>query len=393
MQTKAFTRIFSCLIIFGNIAAAQININTLPYNSGTTDFNSFNPSSASNLSSTIPTGWSASSSGTAAYRGTGTGTSNSGGYWGYGSSSDFSLGALRSSSVGAISYSVDFLNNSGSTIGSIQLSWDYKQFRFANASGWDCSGTGALASNSTLDAKDFTGSSSGTNGTPVTTTVSPFTLTGLSIANNASFGISWTTTDDLSADNGVSIDNFSIKANNNPLPIRISSLQILSNTASGTAFRCFIESSLELRTVVLERSMDGLNFKAIKTFNDVNRQNFSTEIVDSKPMAIWNIYRLKMIDIAGNENFSTTQVVHTDLSLTAPVQLFPNPCGDQLTVTLPGNNQTKEVSILNMLGQEIQNLKTDQASLQIGMEGLPTGQYFLRIKEGGVMQTIGFGHL
>ncbi|MBS1643904.1 MAG: T9SS type A sorting domain-containing protein [Bacteroidetes bacterium] len=372
--------------LFSTPLLAQISINTLPYAASTTDFNSYNPSSSSNLNATIPSGWTAASSGTAAYRGQGTGTANSGGYWAYGSSGDFSVGALRSGTVGDITYSVAFLNNSGTTIGSLQFSWDYKQFRFANTSGWDCSGTGALASNATLDAKDFSGSSTGTNGTPVTTTVSPFTLTGLSIANSATFGISWTTTDDAGADNGVSIDNFKVRANNNPLPIRIARLELLAKRKAEVALSCTIESSEELQSVVLERSADGLSFNPLNVFEDINSRNFSRKMVDSRPLVGVAVYRVKMLDLAGNVNYSAPQVIQTNTDNDALVRIAPNPCHDAIQLYRANTGQATEFVLFNALGQELRKFSTESAQFTVDMRELPAGQYFLQVRQGELTQ-------
>ncbi|HTQ37637.1 MAG TPA: autotransporter-associated beta strand repeat-containing protein [Pirellulales bacterium] len=111
---------------------------------------------------------------------------------------------------------MSFTNNTGAVIDSLTLNWNYEQWRYANTSGWDLSGTGDLAGNATLNSKDFagTGSGSGTNGTVTITSVPSFTLTGLSIANGDTFGLSWATTDQSSSDNGVSIDDFSLAFTN-----------------------------------------------------------------------------------------------------------------------------------------------------------------------------------
>ena len=188
---------------------AQISITTLPYNPGVTNFNSYNPNSLANFTSTIPTGWNGSSA-SPTYNGQGTGTTANGGYWAYGAASEFSLGCLRSGGTGNITYSVSFQNNTGFTITALTLAWDYEQWRFSNTSGFDCSGTGSLSGNTTLNGKDFTGAATGTNGTVAVTNVPSFNLTGLNIANGQTFGISWVTTDISGADNGISIDNFSI---------------------------------------------------------------------------------------------------------------------------------------------------------------------------------------
>ena len=77
-----------CFIFAGNIQG-QISITSLPYEPGTETFNSYNPLNSTNTS--IPTGWTLSSSGTPTYNGRGTGTVNTGGYWAYGTSSEYSF--------------------------------------------------------------------------------------------------------------------------------------------------------------------------------------------------------------------------------------------------------------------------------------------------------------
>lgn len=192
----------------------QISIATLPYTKSD-NFDAYNPTNASNATTTLPSGWTLSSTSTT-YNGKGNGVSATGGFWGYGTS-DYSLGALRSS-TNNYTYSVSFTNNSGSSITSLTIAWSYEQWRFANTSGWDVSGTGQLAGNTTLNGKDFSGVASGTNGAVASTPISSFTLTGLNITDGQTFGLSWITTDATSADNGVSIDDFYITANGTSTP-------------------------------------------------------------------------------------------------------------------------------------------------------------------------------
>lgn len=219
---------------------AQFSI-TNATSSLTNNFNSYNPSSSGNLTSTVNstnvltaitgTGWTASSSGTANYGGQ-TPSTTSGGYWGFGSAGNFGLGGLRSGTPGNITYTVSFVNNSGGTITSITLAWDYKQHSYVNTSGWNVTGTGQLAGNATLNGKDFNGAASGSGIT--TTAVSSFTLSGLSIANGQSFGMSWLTTDQTGADNCVSIDNFSISTSGStPVPV------VSGGSTSGTVGTAF----------------------------------------------------------------------------------------------------------------------------------------------------------
>ncbi|HRB71463.1 MAG TPA: T9SS sorting signal type C domain-containing protein [Flavobacterium sp.] len=209
--------LFLVVCFMGLNTWGQVSITALPYTKSD-NFDAYNPSSATNATNTLPAGWSLS--GPASYNGRSTGTANGGGFYAYGvttPSVNFSLGALPSS-TNTYTYTVSFVNNSGSAITSLKLSWDYQQWRYggANTSGWDLTGTGALATNTTLNGKDFSGVATGTNGNVATTPVAEFTLTGLNIAPGASFGMSWVSTNLSGTDNGVSIDNFNMTATGLP---------------------------------------------------------------------------------------------------------------------------------------------------------------------------------
>ncbi|PBQ32010.1 hypothetical protein CNR22_09585 [Sphingobacteriaceae bacterium] len=213
--TKVFkTLVLSCAFAISNHLISQISITAVPFTPASTDFNSFNPNSASNATATIPAGWSLSSSGTPAYNGQSISGPSAGGYWSYTYllSGDYNLGGLRDASVGNITYHVDYVNNTGGLITSLVLSWDYEQWRFANFSGWSCFGTGALAGNSVLTTKGYIGANNSFLNPATSTPLATFTLSGLSIANGDTFGISWITNDDTGADNGIAIDNFSLNA-------------------------------------------------------------------------------------------------------------------------------------------------------------------------------------
>ncbi|MES2851118.1 MAG: hypothetical protein V4685_18855, partial [Bacteroidota bacterium] len=194
---------FIILLAVSGASVGQISLTTIPQSYGE-DFNSYAGTAVS-----IPTGWTGSSTN---YRGIGDGSGNSGGAWALGTGGEYCLGSLYSGTNGEITYSVSFTNNTGSTITSLTIAWNYEQWRYANTSGLNCTATGALAGNTTIDALDFTGTASGTNAVVTTTPVASFTLTGLSITNGSTFGISWITNGAAASgsDNGAGIDNFSL---------------------------------------------------------------------------------------------------------------------------------------------------------------------------------------
>ncbi|PQJ09087.1 hypothetical protein CJD36_021160 [Flavipsychrobacter stenotrophus] len=188
---------------------------------------------------TAPLGWSYSGT----FRGTGTGTSNTGGIWCYGAGSDWSMGLLHSGSAGIIYITGSFTNATASTITALTISYNFEQWRYANGSGLVATSAGALAgSSATIQAAlSGSGSASGSSGT-VTTTPKTVSLTGLSIAPGAAFSITWTVDDPGGSDNGVSVDDFRMCIPNasfpvtaaNTTPVTAGTSFTLSSTPTGT---------------------------------------------------------------------------------------------------------------------------------------------------------------
>ncbi len=203
---NALTKIaLAIALAAGMTAAAQAQIS---YTGGTYTQNA---DSFLGTSATVPAGWSYAFTGTPVFNGVGTGTSATGGAWAYGLLGDNSFGALRSATPGNITLTVNFTNNTGSTLTDLVIAFNYEQWRYANTSGWNLSGTGGLTGVSMVNSADFAGVATGVSGTPTSTPIF-LTLTGLSIANGANFGLSWVTTDVAGGDNGISVDDFSLSA-------------------------------------------------------------------------------------------------------------------------------------------------------------------------------------
>lgn len=353
---------------------AQISITSLPFTPATTTFDSYDPSSASNMS-TLPAGWTAASAGTALYRGRGTGTSANSGYWGFGSSGEFCLGALRSGTTDEITYTVSFTNNTGSTIQSLTISWDYEQWRFVNSSGWDCSGTGQLSGNTTLNGKDFTGNSSGTSGTVTTTAVTAFNLTGLNIANGQSFGIQWVTTDGPSSDNGVAIDNFSISATSGaPLPINLLSF---SAQQAGAVDRLIWNTDCQstVSHFNLERSDGHQDFEMVaqaesQTEDCKNQRSYRLELpVKATPL---RLYRLAMHEASGQISYSNTLRVSGAQPNTG-IAIHPLPAQDRLYAS--GVEYGTPWKIINLQGQSVKSGVFSSDAIDIA--DLSNGHYLL----------------
>ncbi len=197
--------LFSVLLMLTSVyvnGQIQFTTSSLTYEQ---NFNAY----TGNNDGSIGTGWTVTCPN---FRGRGTGSSNSGGAWAFGSGSDYAAGYLGSGTSANITYIVSFVNNTGTTITALDISFDGEQWRVGggNTQGFTVTGTGAL-SGSTLTDLNTSSCSCGSTGA-ATVTPKSLTLTGLTIAQGTAFGIQWRGTDGAGNDNGIAIDNFKITA-------------------------------------------------------------------------------------------------------------------------------------------------------------------------------------
>ncbi|MEI8082124.1 MAG: ExeM/NucH family extracellular endonuclease [Actinomycetes bacterium] len=180
--------------------------------------------------SVLPTGWAFSESGTAANTtyGIGTGSLNTGNTYSFGatSSTERALGGLQSGSL-IPTIGAEFQNNAGAAIVSLAVSYNCEQWRIGNAStarddrldlqySTDATSltTGTWTDVNTLDCinKIKTAAAAGAldgNLAANRTSVSD-SITGLSITNGTTFWIRWNDLNASGADDGLSVDDFSL---------------------------------------------------------------------------------------------------------------------------------------------------------------------------------------
>ncbi|MBN8501730.1 MAG: hypothetical protein J0M19_11325, partial [Sphingomonadales bacterium] len=190
----------------------------------------FDTLASTSTSSTMPTGWyfdetSTTSPGNTLYT-AGTGSGNAGDTYSFGASgsSERALGGLRSGSnvptIGA-----QFTNNTGSDIGSLDISYVGEQWRLGTLGRADSlvfqisfdatsltSGTWTTVSQLNFTAPTTTGTVGLLNGNLAANqaAISFNLILATAIASGQTFWIRWTDTDASGSDDGLGIDNFSI---------------------------------------------------------------------------------------------------------------------------------------------------------------------------------------
>jgi hypothetical protein len=234
MKSQIFARRLlagAALTLVSAPAVAQVT----PVSLGSTTYTqNFNTLAASGTSKALPAGWAldergSSTAGSDDAYAAGTGSSNQGNAYSFGSagSSDRALGTLTSGTATPILFGAFFTNDLGGTIESISLDFFGEQWRLSNGAGdklsfeYSTDATGLSNGTwTTFSALDFAailsnGTSAGTalNGNLAANRKDIFaSITGLSIAQGGSFAFRWTDLDVGASDQGLGIDDLTLTA-------------------------------------------------------------------------------------------------------------------------------------------------------------------------------------
>jgi|GEM_PF-852855 len=170
--------------------------------------------------SALPTGWTFAESGTSANAAlsSGTGSSNTGDTYLLGISGEWAFGGLQSGAL-IPTIGVAFINHTGATITELQISYTGETWRVGTANRSDrldfqysTDATSLTTGTWTnFDALDYAnpGQATGSGSLQHSAAIAA-TITGLSVADGATFYLRWTDFNASGADDAMGVDNFSI---------------------------------------------------------------------------------------------------------------------------------------------------------------------------------------
>lgn len=188
----------------------------------------FNTLASTGTSSTVPSGWALSESGTNAnttYT-AGTGSSSTGDTYSFGpaSNSDRAFGGLLSGSLTPLN-GASFTNNTGSTITSLVISYFGEEWRLGTRNRYDSlrfqysldatslsTGTWTAASGLDFRTPDTSGAAGSRDGNTIRASVSA-SISSLTISNGSNFWIRWVDVNATGSDDGLALDDFSLTPN------------------------------------------------------------------------------------------------------------------------------------------------------------------------------------
>lgn len=145
------------------------------------------------------------------------------------------------------------------------------------------------------------------------------------------------------------------------------------------------ETSAETDTkeFIVEKLADGNVFHALAATSAKNLPAGSKYVYqDNRPAAGNNTYRLKIVDRNGAYKYSATlSVKFNDPQL---LQVYPNPVGKAMTLSLPGAGGTYQLAVYSPDGKQLYAARNTLPQLNIGinhfLSPLQAGLYFLTLQ-------------
>jgi len=161
------------------------------------------------------------------------------------------------------------------------------------------------------------------------------------------------------------------------LPVKLSSF---TGEKQGTSAKLNWATSQEInaKTFVVERSIDGVNFKSLGNVAAHGNSSIPTgySFVDALPVTGNNYYRLKLVD---NDNkFEYSNVVKINFAKAFSVLISPNPASDHVVVNVSGVSQSLILQLVNAAGKLIKTTTLSNGTNRVSLAGLPKGLYLLK---------------
>jgi hypothetical protein len=167
------------------------------------------------------------------------------------------------------------------------------------------------------------------------------------------------------------------------LPVSLISFTAKRQSDAGVLLRWTTASELQNSHFSIERSSDGVHYKAIGAVQaSGNALGFTYSFTDNDPQEGANYYRLKQYDLDGHEQVYGVRMIQFENVATA-LGLYPNPVTNTFKLVLSTTPvKPLNYSIQNVSGQIIQAGIISSREQFLETSGLPAGVYVLSLENG-----------
>ncbi len=136
---------------------------------------------------------------------------------------------------------------------------------------------------------------------------------------------------------------------------------------------------------VIEKSLDGINYYLLKSFNGEGNSNSLTTYLcaDNLPVIGLNYYRLKQYDFDGKESIIGHVIVNFSGAGEIIEKVYPNPFADELIIqsSMIIEESFTDIKLVNLLGIESNSIyyQFEGPTIKINTTELDKGLYYLQV--------------
>lgn len=140
---------------------------------------------------------------------------------------------------------------------------------------------------------------------------------------------------------------------------------------------------------IIERSEDGINYSIVgQAAYSLSTKKYL--FLDNSPLIGGNYYRLKQVDISGNETLSKPVFIDYSVEENLVFSIFPNPAADWINVELPKQNTSLVLSIYDLQGKHLRSrtiLKGE--AIKENINSFASGMYIIKILAESTLEILG----
>ncbi len=161
-----------------------------------------------------------------------------------------------------------------------------------------------------------------------------------------------------------------------PLPVRIVNFSAKQINKS-IQLNWKVENEVNFKQYAVEYSIDGKDFKELKTIAATNQSQYSyqTEKIDAN-----QYYRLKLIDNEGKFSYSQTITLNFKLS-NLNFSVYPNPAKDNINIQLKNLNTNCVLQLVDATGKVVKKIDSISNDIHISTKHLVNGMYHIQVIE------------
>jgi Secretion system C-terminal sorting domain len=201
-----------------------------------------------------------------------------------------------------------------------------------------------------------------------------FRVTGITWPTGQKLLIRWDDTDDGGADNGLAIDDFSFRADDNStVPLTLLSFAFSKQTSS---LQWQTTNEVNVNRYEVESSANGSVFSKVGTVLAKNVYGSTTYTFKDRPIQNNTYYRLKMIDNDRAYTYSWIVAVN-EAKENKGIALYPNPVLSDAVIAHQQTLAGATFSIFSVHGQKVKTVPVMPGTVQtkLSIAGLPKGMY------------------